>query len=491
MQNLGTSIRRGTLWLFSGNLSKKLLQFFFGVILARLLVPSDFGALVTIQVFTGAAGFIAGGGMGQALVQAKEVSDKHFHVVFTTQLLICSLIYTAFFIIAPYFAAWFDNPLYSSLLRVSALSFFIRPFYNIPRAKLTRKMQFKGMTILGIVNGILTGVCSTILALNDFGAWSLVIGGLFGTVAITPVLMGLAGFFPKFQLDKQILRTMGSYGVKFSINDIIFYLRSQTSNFLISKFLGPSAVGLFNKGDSLSELPVSTISGSAYQTVFRALSSKQDNLDQSRYLYLRTITLVSTYTFPFYVALLWLSEPFIVTVYGEKWILSAIPLQILSIAGLFRCVANPSGAVMAAQNLLGTEIKVQLVSWALIISGCSAGIFYGDGDLGLIAIGLLPGFIFLMLTQNYFALRALNSSFKELFNALKPAIQLNVVLAIALAIGNLITQTLYPEASYALTLISLSLIGGITYSIYFLFFPPSPLKSESDRWRSLLRLRSV
>ena len=71
----GTSIRAGTAWLLSGNLSRRVLEFLFGVILARLLLPADFGVLITIQIFTGAAGFIAGGGMGQALIRAK-VAEK-------------------------------------------------------------------------------------------------------------------------------------------------------------------------------------------------------------------------------------------------------------------------------------------------------------------------------------------------------------------------------------------------------------------------------
>lgn len=104
---LGTTIRSSTLWLFTGSISQRGLDFFFGIILARLLLPSDFGLLVTTQVFTGMASFIAGGGMGQALIQSKDVTPKHFHVVFTLQLAICSLIYCTFFFIAPWIAVWF------------------------------------------------------------------------------------------------------------------------------------------------------------------------------------------------------------------------------------------------------------------------------------------------------------------------------------------------------------------------------------------------
>ena len=99
--SLGDSIRHGAKWLLGGNLASQVLQFGFGIVLARLLVPADFGVLVTVQIFTGLAGFIAGGGTGQALVRAKEAKHEDFQVVFTLQLLIGLLIYTVFFLMAP------------------------------------------------------------------------------------------------------------------------------------------------------------------------------------------------------------------------------------------------------------------------------------------------------------------------------------------------------------------------------------------------------
>lgn len=81
------------MWLMAGKVSSRLVEFAFGVALARILVPADFGMLVTVQVFTGLAGFLAGGGMGQALIQAKEVDPRDFNIVFSIQLAICVLIY--------------------------------------------------------------------------------------------------------------------------------------------------------------------------------------------------------------------------------------------------------------------------------------------------------------------------------------------------------------------------------------------------------------
>ncbi|RLA41551.1 MAG: lipopolysaccharide biosynthesis protein, partial [Gammaproteobacteria bacterium] len=413
---------------------------------------------------------------------------EHFHVVFTLQLAICSLIYLIFFALAPWFAEWFDNEIYATLLRVSALTFLIRPFRNTAQAKLTRDMRFKALAIINVIGLIGTSTISVMLALMDYGPWSLVLGGLSGSIIRTSILMVVSKNYPQLYYNKTIAHSLGTIGIKFSINDIISYLRSQIPNFLIGKFIGPNIVGLFNKGDSLSKLPLKTIGGSAYQTVFRALSSTQDNLDQSRYIYFKTITLVTFYTFPFYIGLLWLAEPFVVNVYGEKWQMAAIPLQILSIAGMLNCITNPSGAVMAAQNLLKIEIKLQLVALAITTAGCIPGI--QQENLALIAIGLLPSGIFLCLTQSFFSLRVLNANFTDLFNALKPAIKLNICLACFIAIYDSLIKTFFPSMNSMTHLILLSCSGGCFYAGIFLFYPVKQLEKEALRWKKLLRITS-
>jgi len=486
---LGNSIRHGTLWLITGSIGYRILAFLFGVVLAHLLAPKDFGVLVAIQVFTGAAGFIAGGGMGQALIHAKEIDARHFRVVFTLQLCICGFIYTGFFLLAPWFAIWFDNPIYTDLLRVSALSFLTRPFSNIAQSSLRREMRFKAIVIINNANLIISSAASITLATYGFGVWSLVLGGIIGALFQAFCFILVSQCYPGFHYDSAIAKSLGSYGIKFSANDIIFYLKAQTPNFLLSRYLGPSTTGLFNKGSSLSELPVRTISSSAYQTVFRALSESQDNLDKSKYIYLRTITLVSVYTFPFYIALLWLSEPFVVTVYGAKWQAAAMPLQILSIAGLFRCISNPSGAVMAAQNLLGIEIKLQVGALCLTLLGCIPGI--QQNDINLLAVGLLPSFMFLALTLSFYSLRALNAGFADLFKALKPAIFLNIGLALVLAACDQALMALGMNADHNVYLATLGCIGGLVSFILFLFYPLPEMKTEALRWKKILRLSTA
>ncbi len=270
--NLGASIRKGSAWLFIGNTGNQILTFLFGIVLARLLAPEDFGMLVTISVFTGLAGFISGGGMGQALVRAKEVTKHDYDIVFTLQIAIGSLIYIGFFLAAPWFAKWYNTPVYTDLLRVSALSFIFRPFVNLPGSILFRNMRFKAQAAVRITSLLISSTISIGMAYTGYGVWSLIIGGIAGSLANMGMLAPLAKWKPGLSLDLHRCRDIARYGVMVSINDIVVYLRSQSSNFVISRSLGAASVGLFNKADSLGQIPFITISGSVYDPVFRAIA---------------------------------------------------------------------------------------------------------------------------------------------------------------------------------------------------------------------------
>jgi len=480
------SIRSGSKWLLGSNVGSQLVTFIIGVVLARLLLPSDFGLLVTVQIFTGLAGMVAGGGMGQALIRAKKADLRGFHVVFTLQLMICILIYMVFFVVSPWFAVWFDNPLYSDLLRVSALNFLLRPFAGIPRASLQRAMNFRPIAITSVLSMLFTGIISIFLAWSGFGVWSLVLSGIAGSLLTIALLLRETGLkIIGFAFDKQIARLHGSFGIKISINDILSYLRSQTSNFLISRFLGASYVGLFNKADSLAKMPFSTISAAVYEPVLRAMAKEQDDLDYTRYLYFRCITLLILYTLPIYVGISLLAEPFILVVYGEKWLGAAMPLTILAMSGMFYCIGHPSGAVFAAQDKLGIELRIQVEVWAIMTVACLIGLQWGIVGVAWAIVGV-QGYSVIRSTIKVMLL--IRGKAKDLLAAVIPGIGLNMIMVSVMVLARLTVFDEMSEASPAIYLLGMTLVGTVVYGAAFLFLPISALESESHRWKIKLRL---
>lgn len=482
----GTSIRGGVKWLLTGSLGGQVLQFVFGVVLARLLVPADFGLIVTIQIFTGFVGLVSGGGMGQALVQAKEAREHDFDVVFTAQLLIGVAIFLGFWTAAPLIATTFENPAYEDLVPVSAISFLIRPFVNTRSSWLHREMRFKEKSLIGLVVAVLTGLASIGMATAGMGAWSLTLSGILGALITLILLDRVSHRRPRLMLDLATASKFGAYGVRVSLNDLASYFTKQASNTIISGAAGASTVGLFNKGESLAWLPFSTVSASVYDAVFRAMARVQDNPDQIKYLFFRMITLMVVYTLPFYIGLAWMAEPFMLLVYGEKWLPSADPLRIVSLAGLFICVGHPCGAVLAAMNRLGREVWVHLSQGIVVALAC----YFGLKAWGIVgaAWGVFAGIAYSTPIMYYLATRCFPATLNDLFSALAPGLRLNVILLLSVAA----IHSLLPQGSrHATPALYILIAGGVSALIYaaaFLFLPSKALSIESLRWRKLLRL---
>lgn len=482
----GQSIHQSVAWLFVGNSGRQLLGFLAGIVLARLLAPSDFGALLTIQVFTGLAGFFAGGGMGQALIRAKEVSKEDYDVVFTLQLMIGCVIYSTFYILAPWFALWYDNPIYTNLLRVSALSFIYRPLVNLPGNKLHRQMRFKAQTLVAFISLIVSSATSIVMAYLGYGVWSLVWGGIAGAAVSALLLAPIARWVPRISLQFKRGKEIAKYGLLKSLNDIVYYLRSQASVFILSRTLGPASVGLFNKGESLARMPHQFFSGSVYPVLFRALSAEQDNDDKCRYLYFRSISLLAVYATPFYVGLLWLAEPLVKAVYGDKWVACAGPLSILALAWPFWLMGNLSGNVLAARNWLNRELFVQITS--LIITALAILIGLAKGING-VAWGIVGATIYTAIHQYLLATSCLGAKLSGYFEAIKPAVFLNLLLAISLFLTDRFMPQPYKENDL-IYLAGMLTIGGVIYTTGFLYLPFATLQTEQLRWKTKLRLVS-
>jgi O-antigen/teichoic acid export membrane protein len=345
-------------------------------------------------------------------------------------------------------------------------------------------MRFKAISFIQITMLVVSGTASITMAALGFEVWALVLSGLLGS-ALNVVLSGItARWRPRFAFDRQVLKRLGGYGIKVSAVNIVLYLKKQTGNFIIGRFIGPAAVGLFNKAFSLQEMP-GLVTSSAHNVIFRTLSSIQDNLDQSKYVYLGSLTLATVYSFPFFVGLWWVAEPFIYTVYGPKWIGSAEVLEILVPAGIFGTVGSLSGAVGAARRLLGREFLVQMFTWAFIAT--AAAFAYRWGITGIAWVMLAEAIVTSILMASI-ACRELHTTISELFVAIRPALLLNSILMFSLALAHISALSGYKTSQPALYLAAMTAVGAIVYGFCFLYLPVPQLATEAHRWKRKMHL---
>jgi len=482
--SLGHSIRHGAKWVFIGNSGSQVINFALGLILARLLMPAEFGMVATIQIFTSLAGFVAGGGMGQAIVRAKEASKRDYDLLFTLQFLIGLVIVSFFFVIAPWFGRWYANPMYADLLRVAALSFLVRPFFNVPSNMLHREMRFKAKTTVQLANLVVYNSIALSLAYLGHGPWSLILAGLFGSISGALQFSWYARWRPGICFDFARAGELMRYGLLASTNNIVCYIRSQLPTFILSRSLGAAGVGLYNKAESLAGRPHGFITGSVYEVLFRALAKEHDNLDKSRYLFFRSLTLVAVYALPFYIGFLWLAKPLVVTLFGHRWADSAAPLIILSLAAPLMMIENLSGAVLAARSWLGRELIAQVIMIGIAAIAILSGLPYG---LTGVATGMVFALLYITVHMFWLAKLSLDAHWGDLARAFMPAALLNAILLATLWLADRFIPSSIQSVD-ALYVLLITAVGGPVYALCFLYLPIPALASETARWKVRLKL---
>lgn len=481
--SLGNKIRKNTLWLFAGGVSSRGIMFLSGIVLARLLVPEDFGLVVTIQIFTGIVSVVAGGGMGQALIRADDVTENHINVIFTTQVAIGLVIYVVFWLLSSAIADFFGSEIYEQLIKVSALTFVIRPFNNISSAKLSRNYNFKIVSLLAFFNVVISSLISIYMAFNGYGVWSLIVAGLITSLVLIPISLWLAKWWPKLSFKMEALKKYGAYGFKVSISNILYSIMVQIPNFFISKVHGPETLGLFNKASSLTEIPLQIIAGPVTQTVFRGMSEYKHDVNMSKYLYFRTLTLLCVYLFPFFTTMFWIAEPFVVIVYGENWKEAGQVMSIIALWGYSRTMIRPASIINDSHDRLKEEIYLDMEFILLLIVVL---FFLTPQGINFVAAGLIVMGLYQMIRVTRLAYTCMdNATLKDFFKAVYPALCLNALLFLFLATLDNFVE--FENISSFFTLAGTLILTVLIYIILFMTIPFEGLTGERNKIKNKLR----
>jgi O-antigen/teichoic acid export membrane protein len=317
------------------------------------------------------------------------------------------------------------------------------------------------------------------MAWAGMGVWSLVLSGLAGALIRNILLARVTDLRLRLNFDLAIMRRHGAYGSKIVANDIMGHLRNQGLKLILSKLAGPAFLGLFNKADSLHRLPYWMLAQPVAQPVFRAMSKTQDDLDQTKYMFYRVITLLTVYILPFYVGLWWVAEPFIGVVYGEQWLPAAEPLRILALAGFFYIIARPCGVLLMAQNRLVQEIIAQAAILVVTLGSALIGLKWGLEGVSWCVLGSQ---VFATTCLYILVYRTIPTRLMDLIKAISPGLLLNSLLFLVLALTDSLTGDLI-STSPALYLLFMVVPGSLVYMAAFLLLPITALQSESDRWQ--------
>lgn len=332
MHPLKAKALRGAAWSFLTQFSDQLVSLAVQIVLARLLLPDDFGTVALLSIFLALSNTLVSGGFSFALIQKKDADSLDFNTVFYTMLFLSGFMYAILFASAPCIASFYGRPIVGPLLRVLALQLFFSAFNGVQNAHLARELKMKEGFLVSFPAILANGAVGIGMALRGFGPWALVGGALSGGFVGAFLRWFVIGWRPGIEYSIRRLRRLFAFGSRLLFTGVLENFANQVYGLVIGKWYSASELAFFNKGDHLPHLVLSSVQGPIGNVAFPVLSRLQDNRDSVLRGLRKMIRLLTFFVFPFLFGLAAVAEPLVRVLLTDKW-LPAVPFLRLACLG--------------------------------------------------------------------------------------------------------------------------------------------------------------
>ena len=329
MSSLKDKTVKGVIWSAVDRFSAQGIQFVFSILIARLLVPEDYGVIAMLNIFLAVSQTFIDSGFGTALIRKIDRTETDFSTVFYFNIAVAVFFYLGLFFAAPAIANFYNTPLLVPVTRVTAINLVIGSLSGIHNAKLSIAIDFKSRAKISIVSAVLTGSVGLWMAYSGYGVWALVVQTVFAGIIRTIMLWIIVKWYPKFVFSWQSFKEMFSFGSKLLASGLLDTLYNNIYTLVVGKVFSSSTLGVYAKAQALAEFPSSNITGVLQNVSFPVLSSIQNDEDKLAGAYKRFIRVSAFVIFPLMLGLSSVADPFIRLLLTDKWENTIYLLQII------------------------------------------------------------------------------------------------------------------------------------------------------------------
>lgn len=355
----------GVFWTSLQRFSAQFINLFVQIILARLLMPEDFGLIAMIQIVMTLGQTLIDNGMTSSLIRTKEPDERDYSTVFYTNLCTSIIIYVLVFSTAPFVAQFFEQPLLTDLVRFYAISFIIQAFSAVQLARLTKQMKFKLQMILQLPATFIGGITGVTMAYAGYGVWSLVALNIVMTTTLTILLWIKTDWRPFLIFDWSSFKKHFKFGYKLTLSSLLTNLYSESYSLIIGKLFSSSQLGLYKQANSLRMFPVSNVTSALHKVTYPLFSEVQDDNERLKRIFKKITFLVFFTTTPIMLLAIVIAEPLFRLLLTDKW-LAAVPyFQILCVAALFYPLSIYNLNIISAKGLSGLHLKLEIIKKTL------------------------------------------------------------------------------------------------------------------------------
>ena len=361
LEDMKDNVVSNLIWRFMERCGAQLIQFVVTIILARMLMPEDYGVIALINVVISILNVFVNCGLGIALIQKKDADDIDFSTVFYTNIVFCTALYLILFFAAPGISRFYNVPAMTMLIRALGLTLIISGVKNVQSAYVSRNMIFKRFffaTLGGTIGSAIVGIGMAILG---FGVWALVTQSLFNNTVDTIVLWVTVKWRPKKRFSFERLKGLFSYGWKMLASSLLDTVYNNIRTLIIGKLYSSADLAYYNKGKAWPNLFIENINSSIDSVLLPTMSKEQEHTERVKNMTRKAIK-TSTYVMaPFMMGLAFIGEPLVRVVLTEKWLPSVPYMSIFCITYMFYPIHTANLNAIKAMGRSDLFLKLEII----------------------------------------------------------------------------------------------------------------------------------
>jgi len=426
----------GMFWSFTDYVGNQLVQFVIGIILARLLTPSDYGLVGIVMVFIIISQTFVDSGFSQALIRKMVINKKDYSTVFFFNITISTLIYFTIILISPYIGSFFHQKEIVPVLKVLSLILIIDSLMIVQKIILIKNIDFKKQAKLSMIANISSGIIGIILAYYGYGVWSLVYRSILNSILLTSLLWIFTKWKLSFEFSFESLKEMFNFGSKLLISGLLNTIYNNVNYFIIGKYFPMNELGFYSRADQFKNLLSNNFTMTIQRVSYPALASIQNDKVKLKYGYKSIIKLTMFISFILMFGLAAVAKPMVLTLLGEKWLGCVEYLQLLCFAGVLYPLHALNLNILNVKGRSDLYLKLEIIKKILVVPVIIIGIAIG---IKAMIIGMIVNSIIAYYINAYYSGRLISYPIKEQFKDIFPSFALSLTVGIIVfIIGNII-----------------------------------------------------
>ena len=366
------SLKRKTvsalIWKFSERVMAQLVGFVVSVVLARILMPEEYGVVAIVAIFISLADVLVTHGLGSTLIQKKEADRLDFDTIFYSGLILSGVLYIVLFFTAPLIATIYTNDQLIPVLRVMGLRIPIAAVNSVQHAYVSKRLEFRKFFFSTLGGTLVSGVVGIAMANRGFGVWALVAQYMTNTCIDTLVLFFTVGWRPGRKFSYERFKSLFSFGKNMMISGFVGVLFNQLSGLIVGAKYNAEDLAYYNKGEKYPALVTTNIEQSIDSVLFPVLSQKQDNNEAVRLVMRQFIKHASYIIMPLMAGLVASGDTFVKVLLTDKWLPCVPFIQIFCVQQAFSVLNTSNLQVIKAKGEGKTLVRLETIKKPILLT---------------------------------------------------------------------------------------------------------------------------